>query len=112
MKPAHFILALLAMLAGVIAWALHFTIVYGAATLACTPHLGWNFSFGKAAALILSLAALGALAAYGLRHADSWLRDRADTLAFMTKAAAVIMTLAFIAIAWGSLPWLFFSDCR
>jgi hypothetical protein len=112
MRPAHFIGALLALLAGMIAWAAHFTLMYGSATLACTPEKGWSVLTNGTVGLILSAVILAALAAYAFWSAKGRPQNGTAVHGFLRNAAAGVAVLSFIAVAWASLPWLLFTDCR
>jgi hypothetical protein len=55
---------------------------------------------------------LAALAAYAIWRGRGQRHDGTAIHDFLRSAAAGIAVLSFIAVAWASLPWLFFTDCR
>ena len=114
MRPAYFIAVLMTMIAGMIAWALHFTLAYGWATLACTPHAYvrfFSFQAGVQCASVLVVAGLAVLSVKALQRKSA--QDYSpDLRGFLIAATIGMATLAVIAVLWATLPLLTIPDCR
>jgi ABC-type amino acid transport system permease subunit len=107
------------MLGGLIAWAVQFTVLYGATSTVCAR--GWAgatlFGFGLVPATIVgtTLVALAATAAI-LVHAVRQNRRLQEaggqvTDVFLAQAAVLISGLSLAAIAWHGLPAFILPAC-
>lgn len=111
---------ILAAVAGLLVWAAHFTLIYGANALACARGLTGRALLGLplVPALVLGATALAlaVLAAIGLR---AWRRlehglageEGEDTPRFLVWLAAAIALLSSLAVAWEGLAVLFVRPC-
>lgn len=113
MRQGQSLTVLFVMLAGLIGWSLHFTIMYGGATLACLSlpaQAPLPFRIGAAA---FSIVLLGALAALAVRLWRSRRSDGSATLkTFVANGTIAIAVLSVVAIAWVTLPLLLLAECR
>jgi uncharacterized membrane protein len=106
------------MLAGLIAWAVQFTVVYGATSTLCGR--GWAggtiFGAGYVQAIILAttLTAL-IIAAFALARSlrdHGRLKDQVPTAdRFMSQAGALINGLSLVTILWQGLPAFILPAC-
>jgi hypothetical protein len=103
-------------LAGLLIWAAHFLVIYGATGLACTRGfadarvLGFGvLALTIVAATVLALLAAGAVLVRALRFAR---RSDGGSIPFLRWMAAMVALLALVAIAWDGLPVLLVSACR
>ena len=117
MPKTRSIFVLGVMLGGMIAWALLFTLLYGGASLICTPPASMNamsalrFVAGITAAA--SLFALIAVAVLLRKHkATGALQSPPLLQTFMTDSAAALAIAGLIAAVWLAVPVVIFSDCR
>lgn len=109
----------LLMLAGLIVWAIQFTLVYGVTSTLCAR--GWaSAQFGGVgvvpvailAVTGLSLAAVLAFLLYALKLRSAWqANDGSGSDRFMYSAAALVSGLSLISIAWTGLPALILPAC-
>lgn len=106
--------------AGLVVWAVHFGVVYGASAIACERGLAGRTLLGQplVPALVLGATAL-ALAAVALVGLRAWRRlehglagqEGEDEPRFMVWLAAAIALLAALAIVWEGLPVLLIRPC-
>ena len=106
-----------AVLAGLLIWAAHFTVIYGFTGLACARGLANQqvLGFGLidvvvVGATILALLAAAAVLMRALRFANA--SEQAESVPFLRWTAAMSAALAMIAILWEGLPALLISGCR
>jgi hypothetical protein len=111
MKAARPITAMIAALVGMIAWGLHFTLVYAIATMACLrpQSAAPAFDFRIVAAVMTAI----------LISATAWcihtFRKRGyqdEPWRFLNVLAVSLGLLAVIAVLWTTLPVFFVTDCR
>ena len=116
MARTRSIFVLLAMLGGMISWAILFTLFYGGASLICTPPVSTNamsaFRFGAGLVAVASLVALVAGAALLWRGRTNAAFQSSSLQAFMINSLVGLAIAGLIAAAWLSAPVLIFSDCR
>ena len=103
-------------------WALHFVVAYGIASIYCAKLPSAPFAPARAAILILTALALGAVVFVGWRgwkrhrHGDSELPHDADTPEdrhrFLGFATVLLSGLSAIAIVFESLAVFFVGSCR
>lgn len=105
-------------LAGLLIWAAHFTVIYGFTGLACArrfaqePVLGVDLvDIAVIGATIVALAAAGAVAVQAYRLAKTSPSEE-GSIPFLRWTAAASALLAMVAIAWEALPAIFISGCR
>jgi hypothetical protein len=110
------IFVLVAMLGGMIGWAILFTLFYGGASLICTPPVSANavsaFRFGAGAIAIASLVALFAGAVLLYRGRATAALQSSSLQTFMINSMVALAIASLIAAAWLAVPVLIFSDCR
>jgi hypothetical protein len=114
-KYSIFVLAI--MLAGMIGWGILFTLLYGGASLICTPPVSMNamsaFRFAAGALGAASLLALIAGAFLFWRgRATAAFRSPSPLQTFMINSTVALTTAGLIAAVWLAVPVLIFSDCR
>ena len=117
MPKTYSIAVFVAMLGGMIAWAILFTLLYGGASLICTPPVSTNamsaFRFAAGAIAAASLFALIAGALLFLRASGTTaLYSRSPLQTFMINSTAALAIAGLIAAVWLAVPVLIFSDCR
>jgi hypothetical protein len=105
------------MLGGMIGWAIMFTLLYGGASLICTPPVSMNamsaFRFAAGALGAASLFALTAGAVLFWRgKASAAFQSTSSLQAFMITSTAMLAIAGLIAAVWLAVPVLIFSDCR
>ena len=114
MAKTHSIFILVAMLGGMIGWAILFTLLYGGASLICTPPISATamsaFRFTAGAIGAASLFALIAGAILLWRHRAATAVHSLQT--FMINGTAALAIAGLIAAVWLAVPVLMFSDCR
>ncbi len=117
MTKTYSIFVLVAMLGGMIGWAILFTLLYGGASLICTPPVSMNalsalrLVAGVAAAALL--LALIAVAVFLRKHkATGALQSLSSLQTFMIDSAAALAIAGLIAAVWLAVPVVIFSDCR
>lgn len=97
-----FVASMLQIHAGVMVWALHFTVIYGFTALTCARGLPLaTVPWVMAIATVAAVTACTGIALAGLRHAgrfESWM-------------SAALAGLALIAIVWEALPVLLVPIC-
>ena len=108
----------LLMLAGLLAWAVQFTLIYGATSTLCGRE--WAdatlLGIGNVQAIVLTttlvafIAAVVALA-WSLRAHRRTKEHEAPADRFMTQAGALIGGFSLIAILWQGLPALILPAC-
>jgi hypothetical protein len=103
MRAERFALASLRATGGLLVWAAHFGVLYGATGLACARGFPESVPWTIGGVTLAALVANGALALSGLRAAAS-----ADILDWLTASGAAISTLAVILQA---LPVLMVPVC-
>ncbi|WP_262270178.1 MULTISPECIES: hypothetical protein [Microvirga] len=106
------------MLAGLLAWAVQFTVIYGATSTLCGLDRADATLLGtgavQAVILITTFAAFLAAAAalsWSLRTQRRMSGQAAPADRFMTQAGALIGGLSLIAILWQGLPALILPAC-
>ena len=106
-----------AMLGGMIGWAILFTLLYAGASLICTPPVSMN----AMSALRFAAGAIGAASLFALiAGAVLFWRGKAPAAfhsppslqTFMTNSAAALAIAGLIAAVWLAVPVVIFSDCR
>jgi hypothetical protein len=117
MKQPRSTPALIAMLAGLIACGVHFTLLYAMTTLACLrPHAiepAFNIPLASVAITAVVLAGLATYLAGRLRVSDAYLRQRdIDSRSFLDFVMMALVFLATLAVLWVTLPALMITDCR
>jgi hypothetical protein len=117
MTKTYSIFVLVAMLGGMIGWAILFTLLYGGASLICTPPVSMNavsaFRFAMGVTAAASLLALIAGAVLLRKYkATAALRAPSFLQTFMIDSAAALAIAGLIAAVWLAIPVLIFSDCR
>jgi hypothetical protein len=112
MRPARPITAMIVALAGMIAWGLHFALIYGVATLAClqpqraTPAFDFRI---VAAAMTVILIAGTAWCILRFTSRDS---RNGESLHFLKVLAVSLGLLALTAIVWATSAIFIVTDCR
>ena len=106
-----------AMLGGMIGWAILFTLLYAGASLICTPPLSTNaMSVFRFAGAVIGAASLFALIAgavlFWRGKAPAAFHVRSSLQTFMINSTAALAIAGLIAAAWLTVPVLIFSDCR
>ncbi len=104
------------MLGGMIAWGGLFALIYGGASLICTPPISAAamsifrvMSIAVAAASLLALIAGAVL----LRRRRAVAASHSPSLqTFLINSTAALAFGGVIAIIWLAVPILIFSDCR
>jgi hypothetical protein len=112
MRPTYPLSVLFVVLAGLIGWALHFTILYGGTTLACIPAVSRLPAVFQLGAVAFSIALLAGLAALAVRL---WRRRRqggAELGTFLSEGTRALAVISIVAIAWVTLPLLMLAECR
>lgn len=99
--PMSFTAATLRLSAGVLAWALHFAVIYGWTGLACARGLGRTVPWVVGGATLAAAAAAIALLIAGLR-------DRARFESWMMAGVAAF---ALVAIVWEGITVLIVPIC-
>jgi hypothetical protein len=91
-------------------WFAHFTVVYGAEALICTPPVTGRgvMIWTGAAATVLALAALVAFAFMQSRPAD---RTEHTGAAFLHDAALLLALLSGLGVMWTAFPLAVLSFC-
>ena len=117
MPKTHSIFVFVAMLGGMIGWAILFTLLYGGASLICTPPVSATallvFRFAAGAIAAASLLALIAGAVLLRRqHAAAAPHSSSRLQTFMINGTAALAVTGLIAAVWLAVPVLIFSDCR
>lgn len=111
---------MLFMTGGLLVWAVHFTIIYGFTTVACTKDfaitniLGFGIvPLAIGAATLVALATTGAvlIAAISGPIPPRSARYGEITEHFMQYTTVVIAALSLIAITWNALPAIIVSPC-
>jgi len=107
------ITALIVALAGLIAWALHFGLIYAIATLAClrpkSVASAFDLRLVSIAMTAILISAAGLYIVRRLRSDSAWSFDSRNFLHVVTLAAGL---LALVAVIWVTLPALIIPDCR
>ena len=86
-------------------WFAHFTLVYGAEALLCTPPVSPRvIAWIGAVATLAALGALGAFAAALMRRPATEPVDEHTGAAFLHRAALLLALLAAIGVIWASFP--------
>ena len=117
MPKTYSITVFVAMLGGMLGWAILFTLFYGGASLICTPpvsaHAMSAFRFAAGAIGAASLFALIAGAVLFWRgKAAAAFQLPSPLQAFMINSTAMLAIAGLIAAVWLAVPILIFSDCR
>jgi hypothetical protein len=106
-----------AMLGGMIGWAILFTLLYGGASLICTPPISaaatsaFRFAAGVIAAASLFVLVAGAVLLWRGKAIAAF-QSHSSLQAFMINSTAALATAGLIAAVWLAVPVLIFSDCR
>ncbi|MBQ0823354.1 hypothetical protein KBI52_24505 [Microvirga sp. HBU67558] len=106
------------MLAGLLAWAVQFTIIYGATSTLCGLDRAdaTLLGIGNVQAVVLATTLAAFLAAAGALAWLLWAQKRTSDQAapadrFMTQAGVLIGGFSLIAILWQGLPALILPAC-
>jgi hypothetical protein len=112
MRPARPITAMIVALAGMIAWGLHFALIYGVATLACLQQQSVTpaFDFRVIAAAMTVILVSGA--AWCILRVTSWDSRTGESLHFLKVLAVSLGLLALTAIVWATSAVFIVTDCR
>lgn len=104
---------LLQIFTGPIIWFAHFTFVYGAEALICTPPASSPrlMLWLGAAATVAALAGLGSFAVPLARRAAAAPADQHAGAAFLHRAALLLALLSAIGVIWASLPIAVLRAC-
>jgi hypothetical protein len=114
------IVPLLGAVAGMVAWALHFTVAYAATAIACARGLADRTLLGLplvpvlvVGATVLALAAIAAVAARAARRLQGGLSGEAgeDDPRFAAWLSVAVALLAVLAILWQTVPALVLRPC-
>ena len=115
MTRTRSIFVFVAMLGGMIGWAILFTLLYGGASLICTPPVSTNavsaFRFAAGAVVAASLVALVA-GAFLLWRGKATALQATPLQTFMINSVVILAIAGLIAAVWLAVPVLIFSDCR
>lgn len=103
MTERRFAPAMLTALGGLLVWATHFGVIYGATGIACARDVPELAPWSIGIATVLALGSLGALGLPRLRKPH---RDFVDWLRGATAGIGVV------AILWQALPVLMVPICR
>lgn len=109
MRRAGSIMPLLVALTGPIAWAAHFSLLYGAATLACLTSDANETAFQIFAAAV-TLAMVGGLSWFVIRRIGA-LRSEQAPDRFLDMVAAVLAAISALAIVWTAFPVAMIGHC-
>ena len=117
MPKTRSILVLGMMLGGMIGWAILFALLYGGASLICTPPVSLNAMFVlRVVTGITAAASLFALiaGAFLLRKhkAAAAFHSPPSLQTFVTNSTAALAIAGLIAAVWLAIPVLIFSNCR
>jgi hypothetical protein len=97
---------------GPIAWFAHFTFVYGAEAMLCTPPASPRaMVWLGAAATLVALAVLGAFAIALMRRPAAEVPDEHAGAAFLHRAALLLALLSAIGVIWASFPIAVLRAC-
>ena len=111
---------MLFMIGGLLVWSVHFTVIYGFTTVACTMSFAIESVLGLGvvplaigAATLLALAMTGAVLITAVSGPIPPRSARYDdtTEHFMRYTAVVIAALSLVAIVWNALPVLIVTPC-
>jgi hypothetical protein len=109
---------LFAVAAGLIAWAVQFTVIYGVAAIACARGYGDASIAGVGlvhsaivGATLLALAVTAAILVMALRDRRNRNADTHPTDRFLADTTLAISALSLVAIFWQGLPALFVPAC-
>jgi hypothetical protein len=117
MPKRYSIFVLAIMLGGMIGWMVLFTLLYGGASLICTPPI----STTAMSALRLAAGVTATTLLFALTAAAFLLRRRRTAAAFhlqsslqtfMISSTAALAVGGLIAAIWLTVPVLIFGDCR
>ncbi len=117
MPKTHSIVVFVAMLGGMIGWAILFTLLYGGASLICTPPVSTNamsafrFAAGALGAASLFVLVAGAVLLWRGKAAAAF-QSPSPLQTFMINSTAALAIAGLIAAVWLAVPVLIFSDCR
>jgi hypothetical protein len=102
----------LQILAGPAIWFAHFTLLYGAEALICTPPFAppSMMIWISVAATLAALGALGVFAAYTVRRTAEAARSHSDA-AFLRVGSLLLALLSAIAMIWVALPTAILPVC-
>jgi hypothetical protein len=103
MRAERFAQAMLRATGGLLVWAVHFGVLYGATGLACARDFPASVPWTIGGVTLAAIVTNGALAVSGVRAATS-----GDILDWLTVSVAAISTLAVI---WQALPVLMVPIC-
>ena len=117
MPKTHSIVVFVAMLSGMIGWAVLFTLLYGGASLICTPPVSMSamsaFRFAAGAMGAASLVVLVAGTVLFWRgKASAAFQSSSPLQTFMITGTAMLAIAGLIAAVWLTVPVLILSDCR
>jgi hypothetical protein len=117
MPKTRSIVVLVVMLGGMIGWVFLFTLLYGGASLICTPPVSMTaMSTFRFAGGVVAAASLFALIAGAIllrrRTTIAAFHSPASLQTFMINSTAALAIAGLIAAIWLVAPVLIFSDCR
>jgi len=117
MPKRYSIFVLAIMLGGMIGWTILFTLLYGGASLICTPPISMTamsaFRFAAGVMAAASLFALVTGAVLLRRHrAAATFHLPSSLQTFMINSTAALAIAGLIAAVWLMIPVLIFGDCR
>ena len=117
MPKRYSIFVLAIMLGGMIGWTILFTLLYGGASLICTPPVSTTamsalrLAAGLTAAALLFALTAGAVLLSRHRAAATSLSP-SSLQTFMINSTAALAVGGLIAAVWLTVPVLVFGDCR
>ena len=117
MRKTRSIVAFVAMLGGMIGWAVLFTLLYGGASLICTPPVSMNamsafrFAAGALGAASLVVLVTGLVLVWSGKARAAFLSPP-SLQTFMINSTVALAIAGLIAAVWLAVPVLIFSDCR
>lgn len=119
MAEARFVSRITFLTGGLLVWAVHFTLVYGLNTLACTRLDGTSVLGVRVVPVAIGIATVVAaglnllLLASALRGRGPGIADEHDASVrhFWRFGTGMIAALGLVAVVWGGLPALIVNPC-
>jgi hypothetical protein len=106
------------MLAGLLIWAAHLTVIYSVTALACARHFDdvmvlriGIVPLTVAITTLIALLATGLVLALAVRDLINRIPDQEGTRRFFSFTTATVAGLSMVAIAWEGLPALLIPAC-